>query len=207
MPRLVLYSVEIFTVGRRCRRPLSHEVRLGLSAVFAIILAFSIGFLYQLIKQPRVMYDEVVSRLVTAETMLSEIDKVERDKVLLSELHREGLALYNSFVNPADPSAPSKWIADMDRWLEKVRDHIRDRWSISTLHEFNDPSGRGGVSYKRGDAGLDGVKNKHGGELMALYSGYIYSLDQIIRFNSGDHFGQRRLDGAAFRRDAPSGSA
>jgi hypothetical protein len=173
---------------------LSHEVRLGLSAVSAIIVVFALSFLYQLIKQPSVMYEELRRRTVKAENILSEIENVERDKQILSDLHREGVTLYHSFVNQEDPGAPNKWISDMDMWLEKVRNHIRDRWSISTLHEFNDPSRLGGFSYKRRDAGLNDIKNTHGGDVMALYSGYIKSVDDIIRFNSGDHFGQRRLE-------------
>jgi hypothetical protein len=123
---------------------ISHEMRLGLSAVSAIVVVFVISFLYQLIKQPRVMYDELIRRIVTAEATLSEIENVERDKKVLSDLHREGMVLYRSFVNPADPLSPNKWIADIDLWLSKVRDNIRDRWSVSTLHEFDDPSRLGG---------------------------------------------------------------
>ncbi len=144
------------------------------------------------------MHEELTQRIVRTETVLSEINNVERDKAILSELHREGVALYHSFVSSEDPNAPSKWISDMDGWLEKVRGHICDRWSISTLHEFNDPSRGGGWSYKRRDDVLNGIKNAHGGEVTALYSGYIQSLDHIIRFNSGDHFGQRRLDALSY---------
>jgi hypothetical protein len=192
---LILYFVlwKYFLLVSVEAEDVSHEVRFGLSAVFAILVAFLIGFVYQLLKQPRVMYDEVTRRLAKAEGMLSEIDNVERDKVVLSQLHKEGLGLYHSFVSPDDPDAASKWIVNMDGWLENVRNHLRERWSVSTLHEFNDPSGRGGFSYKRRDDRLNGIKNEHGGALTALYSGYIYSLDQIIRFNGGDHFGQRRL--------------
>lgn len=178
---------------------LSHEVRLGLSAVAAVIVVFSISIIYQLIKQPRVMYDEVVRRAVKAECMLSEIDNVERDKETLSSLHKEGVELYHSFVSPDDPLAPIKWTTDMDGWRERVRDSIRDRWSVSTLHEFNDPSRSGGFSYQRRDRGRTQINDAGGRNLTALYSGYIHSLDHIIRFNGGDHFGQRRLLEASLR--------
>ena len=84
-------------------------------------------------------------------------------------------------------------------WLDRKgqRGYLR-KMVDSTLHEFNDPSRGGGWSYKRRDAVLNGIKNAHGGEVTALYSGYIQSLDRIIRFNSGEHFGQRRLGALSY---------
>jgi hypothetical protein len=115
---------------------LSHEVRLGLSAVSAVIVVFALSFLYQLIRQRRMMYSALMRRTVRAEHTLSEIANVERDKEALSALHKEGVDLYHSFVNPDDPVAQSKWIANMEKWVENVRDHIRGRWSVSTLHDL-----------------------------------------------------------------------
>ncbi len=172
---------------------LSHEMRLAISAVSAVVVIFIVSFFYQIFAQPFKMQNEMWQRLITTESLLSEIANVERDKETLSELHKEGVELYNSFVSPDDPTARDRWVSDMDKLIESVRDYIKDRWSVSTLHEFNEPAGRGGFRYPRSDDGLTGAKNSHGGSLTALYSGYLYSLDHIIRFNSGEHFGQRRL--------------
>jgi hypothetical protein len=180
---------------------LSHEVRLGLSFVLAIIAVFVVSLAYQLLIQPAKMQNELWQRVGKTEAILSEIENVERDKVILSDLHRSGVGLYQSYVTPDDPDAPARWVSDMEAWLERVRDHIKDRWSISTLHEFNDPSRRGGFSYKRRDDGLKNAKTQHGGDATALYSGHIESLDHIIRFNGGDHFGQRRLFAARMKED------
>jgi hypothetical protein len=168
-------------------------VRLGISLVLAIIVVFLISFLYQVLTQPYRMHSELWQRAIKNERLLAEIENVERDKVILSELYKTGTELYHSYVSREDPDAPKKWVADMNKWLDRVRHHIKDRWSVSTLHEFNDPSGKGGWSYKRRDDGLKDIKSEHGGDVTVLYTGYIDSLDRIIRFNSGDHFGQASI--------------
>ena len=44
-------------------------MRLGLSAVSAIIVVFALIFLYQLIRQPRLIHDELTQRIVRTETV------------------------------------------------------------------------------------------------------------------------------------------
>ena len=184
---------------------LSHEMRLAISAVLAVVVIFIISFVYQIFAQPFKMQNELWQRLTATESLLSEIANVERDKEALSELHKKGVELYQSFVSPDDPNARDRWVSDMEKWVESVRGYIKDRWSVSTLHEFNDPAGRGGFSFPRSDNGLNVVTNKGGykiaDHITGRYSGYLYALDHIIRSNSGDHFGQRRLFNARISGD------
>ncbi len=169
----------------------SHELRLGLCSVIAIIVVFVLVVIYQLLTQPSKMHNEAWQRIGELKCVLEEIDNVERDKVVLSQLHADGLANYRSFVKPDDPDAPSRWTIEMEKWVDSVRNHIKDRWSIATLHEFNDTSSNGGWSFGRGDDGLKDVRNQHGFELTAKYSGYIASVDKIIRFHGSDHLGRK----------------
>ena len=174
---------------------LSHEMRLALSAIAGIIVVFVCSFVYHIAATPKEMYFELSKRLDRSEAELSEIHNVERDRAILSDLHKKGVALYGSFVSKEDPDAANRWKRDLDNWLNEVRDHLKENWSVTTIHEFNDPSRKGGFSYQRQKDGLEGQTDAHGFSITALYSGYIASLDHIIRYNSGDHFGQRPLFG------------
>jgi hypothetical protein len=170
---------------------LPHEMRLALSAIAAVILVFVLSFLYQLVRQPSIMCRELWQNGIEMERIVAEIANTERDKTVLSELHASGLVLYRSFVNQDDPDGIDRWKSDMDKWVEEVRAHISDRSGISTLHEFNDLSKKGGLSISRSKDGLG--RDDHGFNITALYSGYLASVDHIIRYNGRDHFGERRL--------------
>jgi hypothetical protein len=51
---------------------LPHEMRLALSAIAAVILVFVLSFLYQLIRQPSIMFGELWKKVTGMERILTE---------------------------------------------------------------------------------------------------------------------------------------
>jgi hypothetical protein len=61
----------------------------------------------------------------------------------------------------------------MDVWVEKIKSHLKKRWSISALHDFDDLGSLGGSYYRRTDDVLKNVLDGHGFSIVCKYSAYM----------------------------------
>lgn len=168
----------------------AHEVRFGLCAVVAIILVFCGFLVWHLIVQPVRIHKEAWEKIGEDERLIAAIGDSEVDRVFLSKAHAEGFQLYRAEVNCDDPSSIEHWKNNMDAWVEKIKSHLAERWSISAQHDFNDLGSIGGFTYRRGEGDkLEGIKDDHGFSILCKYSAYLKSVDQIIRFGAYRHLG------------------
>jgi hypothetical protein len=80
----------------------------------------------------------------------------------------------------------------MNAWVEKVKTHLRARWSVSALHDFEDLGSMGGFHYRRDDIDIDGpdsLKDERGWSIFCSYSAHLKSVDEIIRHGQYRHLG------------------
>ena len=168
----------------------AHEVRFGLCAVIAIVLVFSLFFVWHLIVQPVRIYRQAWNKIDEDERLIAAIGDSEVDRRFLSEAHKDGFRLYRAPVDCGDPQNIERWRTDMDAWVAKFRAHLIARWSVSALHEFDDLGARGGWTYLRHDKdGLENVKDEHGFSVLCKYSAYLHTVDHIIRHGAYAHLG------------------
>ena len=176
----------------------SSEVRLGLSALAGIVLVFVLTFLWQLVTQPAAIDQEKgveeARRLAEARAEIERHaeDAKQREAALrehagrlqgaidalfdaeetlqrLSELHREGRALYKQ---EADPET---WDHRMAAWSAGVEQIIRENFSIAALHEYRSHgSGAEIMTTWSWPAGTDHW-------LKARYTAKLSALDDIVR--------------------------
>jgi hypothetical protein len=163
-------------------------VRLGLCAVTAIIIVFGIFFLWHLIVQPVRIYREAWGKIEEGEKLIGAIGDSEADRRFLSEAYAEGIRLYVAKVDNAD--GVDIWKSNMDKWVKKIEDHLRERWSISAIHEFKNMNAAGGWSTRRGhDDKLESAVDENGFPITARYTAYLQSVDDIIRHGEYAHLG------------------
>lgn len=168
----------------------AHEVRFGLCAVIAIIIVFCGFFVWHLIVQPVRIHKEAWTKINEDEKLIAAIGDTEADRKFLSDAYAEGFRLYRATVNADDPASVEEWKKAMDRWVEKIKSHLAERWSVSAMHEFNDLGSAGGMSYRRGkDDRLEGIYDEHGFSILCKYSAYLQSVDDIIRRDEYAHLG------------------
>ena len=173
-----------------------EQIRLGLCAVAAILVVFVGSFVWQLIVQPAKIYKETLDLIDDAERIICAVGDSEADRLFLSEAHKEGFRLYRAEFDPNDPSSVALWKTDMDAWVAKIRAHLKERWSISALHDFEVLSSMGGTQYRRKDTDsfLGGdetplLKNQYGFSIFCTYSAYLKNIDDIIRHGEYRHLG------------------
>jgi hypothetical protein len=188
----------------------AHEVRFGLCVVIAIVVVFG-GFLpWHLIIQPVRIHKESWETIDKSERLIAAIGDSEVDRKFLSDAHAEGFRLYRAEVNCDDPSSIAQWKNTMDTWVDKIKSHLAERWSISALHDFNDLGSMGGFTYRRVERDrLESVKDEHGFSILCSYSAYLKSVDQIIRFGAYRHLGDVQellLKRNLFRQDEKTGA-
>jgi hypothetical protein len=167
----------------------------GICAVAAIVLIFIVSFAWNLIAQPNRIYNEALDQIEDAERVISGVGDSEADRLFRSEMHKTGFQLYRAELDPHDPASVGRWKAEMDAWVSKVRAHLKERWSVSALHDFESGS-VGGFQYPRnagdtpvGEPETEHVKDKNGFSIFCRYSAYLKSVDDIILHGSYRHLG------------------
>ncbi len=165
-------------------------VRLGLCAVAAIIVVFCILFIWHLIVQPVRIHKEIWAKVDEDEKLIAAIGDSEADRRFLSEAYAEGIRLYVAKVDDADPNGVNFWKSNMDRWVQKIENHLKERWSISATHEFKNMNAAGGWSTRRGAHDkLETALDENGFPITARYTAYLQSVDDIIRHGEYAHLG------------------
>jgi hypothetical protein len=167
----------------------SGEVRLGLSAVLAIMVVFLGSLIWQLAIQPVRMYREAHDRANEAQRRLADIVADEADRLFLSAAYQEGFEIYRADFDPKDAEQFSSWLKRVEEWRRKVRTHIEQRWSIAALHDFDDPSSFSGWHYRRD--GSDEIEAKDRA-ILTKFSSHLKNLDQLVRYGQRKHLGGLR---------------
>jgi hypothetical protein len=182
-----------------------HEVRFGLCAAAAIVIVFGASFIWHLIVQPIRIHRENWKKIEDNEELIGAIGDTEADRRFLSEAYAEGFRLYRAPVDCSDPKNIDLWKENMDAWVERIRAHLVDRWSVSALHDFDDLGSMGGFTFRRGENDeLEKVTADHGFSILCKYSAYLQSADDIIRHGEYKHLGD--VQELLLRRDLIKGA-
>jgi hypothetical protein len=90
----------------------------------------------RLIVQPVRIHKEAWEKLDEERKLIAAIGDSETDRVFLNQAHTEGFRLYRADVNCDDPNSIEQWKNNMDAWVEKIKSHLAQRWSISAQHDL-----------------------------------------------------------------------
>lgn len=169
----------------------ASEVRLGLSALGAIVAIFLLSFLWQLIVTPVRWDREMRSRISEIEEALEADADDEVELLRMSEIRKEGLRLYDNITDPTDDEQYHTWRADLERWAEGVKARLREKWSIAALHDFDDAGMAGGWTRRMNNRDVQSLIEGRNEHVLARYTSYFKSLDLLIRSGNSKVLGLR----------------
>ena len=159
----------------------SSEVRLGLSAVSAIVLIFTATLVWRLIVLPPRFDAELKRELEEHRAEIDTDADVEIELMTLSKMRLEGLDLYEAIKDPTDDEQYHAWRTALDAWAQRVRSRLEAQWSVAAIHEFDDAGRSGGWTRMLNDQEVhDKLEAKSRG-LMSRYTSRFAAVDHLVR--------------------------
>ncbi|WP_159392746.1 hypothetical protein [Methylobacterium sp. C1] len=159
----------------------SSEVRLGLSAVGAIVLIFVVTLIWRLLSLPPRLDAELRAEVAAYKAEMETDADVERELLTLSQMRREGLDLYDNIKDASDEEEFHAWRAALDAWVQRVKDRLDERWSVAARHEFDDAGRSGGWTRRMKNEAAQAAIEQRNTWLLSRYTSYFASLDDLVR--------------------------
>lgn len=159
----------------------SSEVRLGLSAVSAIVLIFTVTFVWRLIVLPPRLDAELKREVAEHKAEIETDADIEIELMTLSKMRLEGLDLYENIKDPEDDEQYLAWRTALDAWAQRIRDRLEAQWSVAAIHEFDDAGRSGGWTRMLNDHDVHEKLEARSRGLMSRYTSRFKAVDHLVR--------------------------